>query len=248
MAAGLRYFIIRIIGFLKGIFFLLNPGFYFGFLANLFIFVGNALKLSKWIYVQRKKKLPFDDFFKPVRNYNDRFQLHDFVVKSENLTDLPIYYLEFGVAEGSSFKWWLDKTKNPDSRYFGFDTFEGLPEDWGIFKKGEMGPDIAQLQDTRHKFIKGLFQATVPDFLKTTNFVPGHKKIFHMDADLFSSTLYALTSFANLIKPGDIIIFDEFCVPNHEFLAFSMFEKSFDIKYETIGAVNNYLQVALKII
>jgi hypothetical protein len=244
----LRNFIIRIISLLKAFFFLLNPGSYLGFLSNPLIFSGNALKLSKWISVQRKKKLPVDDFFKLIRNYDDRFQLHDYIVKSENLENLPVYYMEFGVAEGTSFKWWLDNTKNPDSRYYGFDTFEGLPEDWGIFKKGEMGPDTSQFKDTRHKFIKGLFSDTLPDFLKTTEFNPAYKKVFHMDADLFSSTLYALTSISNLLKPGDIIMFDEFCVPNHEFFAFSMFVESYNIKYETLGAVNNYLQVAVKII
>ena len=244
----MRNYIIRIISLLKGIFFLFNPGSYLGFLAGPLIFIGNSLKLSQWIYIQRKKKLPVDDFYKLVRKYDDRFNLHDYVVKSENLENAPIYYFEFGVAGGTSFKWWLNSTKNPDSKFFGFDTFEGLPEDWGIFKKGEMSPDQLEFQDTRYKFYKGLFQSTVPDFLKDTHLSLSYRKIFHMDADLFSSTLFVLSSISNILKPGDILIFDEFCVPNHEFFAFNIFIESFNIKYETLGAVNNYLQVAVKII
>ena len=49
------------------------------------------------------------------------------------------------------------------------------------------------------------------------------------------------------LKPGDIILFDEFAVPRHEFLAFKIFTESFYVDYEVIGAANNYLFVAIKI-
>lgn len=68
-----------------------------------------------------------------------------------------------------------------------------------------------------------------------------------MDADLFSSTLYVLTSLAPFLKSGDIIIFDEFNVPNHEFLAFEAFINSYYFEYEVLGAVNNYYNLAVKI-
>jgi O-methyltransferase len=66
-----------------------------------------------------------------------------------------------------------------------------------------------------------------------------------MDADLFSSTLFALTNLANYLKRGDVIIFDEFNVPNHEYFAFKMFSDSFYIRTRLLAAVNNYFQVAL---
>lgn len=244
----MRNLLIKIIAFLKSIFFLLHPGTYLGFLTSPLIFIGNSLKLSKWILLQRKKQLAFDDFFKFKRNYNDRFKLHGYIAESEKLIEEQIYFWEFGVAGGTSFEWWLKKNKNPDSMFLGFDTFEGLPEDWGIFKKGEMSPDELKFQDRRYKFIKGLFQDTLPKLLNTSNLDPRIKKVIHLDADLFSSTLFTLTSIANYLNPGDILIFDEFCVPNHEFFAFSIFEESFRLRYKTLGAVNNYLQVALKVI
>jgi O-methyltransferase len=243
----LKTFIIRIISLLKGFFFLLKPGIFLGFISSPFIFIGNSLKLSRWIANQRKNKLPFDDYFKIFRNYEERFKLHEFVINSENLKNTQIDYLEFGVAEGISFKWWLKANQNVKSRFFGFDTFEGLPQDWGIFKKGEMAPNELRFQDNRYKFIKGLFQLTLPEFLKDTEFHPTIKKVVHLDADLFSSTLFVLATIHPILNPHDILIFDEFCVPNHEFFAFRIFEESFNIKYETIAAFNNYLQVAFKI-
>ena len=243
----MRAFVIKIISLVKGFFFLLQPGSYLGFLSSPLIFAGNALKLSRWISLQQKNKIPFNDFFKLNRNYKDRFKLHEYVLNSEQLINEQIYYLEFGVASGSSFGWWLSKNKNPNSKFFGFDTFNGLPEDWGIFKKGEMAPNKLTFDDNRFQFVQGLFQISVPKFLEEVKFESNIRKVIHLDADLFSSTLFALTSLANYLKPGDILMFDEFCVPNHEFFAFNIFADSFLFHYKTLGAVNNYLQVALKV-
>ena len=69
-----------------------------------------------------------------------------------------------------------------------------------------------------------------------------------MDADLYSATLYALTSLAPYLKPGDIIFFDEFVVPTHEFKAFLDFTQSYYIKLELIAAANNYYFTAFKVV
>lgn len=243
-----RNLIIRVIALMKGIFFLLKPGVYLGFLATPLIFLGNSLRLSKWISDQRRKNVAFDDFFQLKRNYEARFKLHEHVLTNEHLTTEKIDYLEFGVAGGTSLRWWLKANTNPQSRFFGFDTFEGLPEDWGLFKKGEMAPGVLAFQDARCTLVKGLFQTTVPRFLESTSFDSTTRKVLHLDADLFSSTLLVLVLFAAHLKSGDILIFDEFCVPNHEFSAFEIFAKMQNVQYELLGAVNNYLQVALKIV
>ena len=69
-------------------------------------------------------------------------------------------------------------------------------------------------------------------------------KIIHLDADLFSSTLFVLSSLAPFLNRGDILIFDEFNVPDHEFFAFRIFCDSWYIKARLLGAVNNFLQTA----
>ena len=156
-----------------------------------------------------------------------------------------ILYLEFGVASGSSFFWWMKKNTNPVSLFRGFDTFEGLPEDWGGFKKGAMAFDKAQVNDGRAEFIKGIFQESLFPFIESNkNLLSSKTKVIHMDADLFSSTIFALSQLYPYLRKGDIIFFDEFNVANHEFLAFKIFTESFYVKPRLVGAVNNFYQTA----
>jgi hypothetical protein len=73
------------------------------------------------------------------------------------------------------------------------------------------------------------------------------KKLIHLDADLFSATLFSLSQLYRFLNEGDILLFDEFAVPKHEFMAFKIFMESFYVNYEVIGAANNYLFLAVKI-
>jgi O-methyltransferase len=164
-----------------------------------------------------------------------------------NLSDQPIQYVELGVSRGLSFQWWVKHNTHVDSRFYGFDTFEGLPENWGLFEKGSMAANIPVVDGNRHEFFKGLFQETLPGFLLSGKIQQEKFKIIHLDADLFSSTLYALTSLHPYLQSGDVLIFDEFNVPTHEFRAFMDYADSYYIKYEVLAAVNNYFQVAIMI-
>ncbi len=69
-----------------------------------------------------------------------------------------------------------------------------------------------------------------------------------MDADLYSSTLYVLASLTPILQKDDIIFFDEFNVPMHEYKVFTDYTNSYYINYEVLGSVNNFYQVAVKIL
>jgi len=101
------------------------------------------------------------------------------------------------------------------------------------------------LTDTRVKFFPGLFQHTVPGFLEEMN--KGCRNVIMMDADLYSATLYALTSLAPFLKKNDIIFFDEFAVPTHEFKAFIDFTQSYYFDFQLIAAASNYYFAAFKV-
>ncbi len=172
--------------------------------------------------------------------------MYEWVIEKEKLTN-GINYIEFGVANGQSFKWFLKQNTNAESRFYGFDTFDGLPEDWGPFKKGSFSNDnkVPEVDDARGKFYEGLFQQTLPGFL--TELDNTKCNVLMMDADLYSATLFALTSFAPYLKKGDIIFFDQFAVPTHEFKVYLDFTQSYYINLELIAAANNYYFVAFKV-
>jgi O-methyltransferase len=225
---------------LKGIFFLLRvdriiPGRIFHFLANI-------ADLSKWISLN--KKCEFNDFFTFGFNYSKREVLYEYIIKSQKL-ETAIDYLEFGVSKGNSFRWWINRLKNENNSFYGFDTFSGLPEAWGPFKKGDMdnGNEPPVIDDNRYKFYQGLFQQTLIPFL--SSYKSEKKKVVHMDADLYSATLYVLTLITPFLRPGDIIIFDEFNVPMHEFKAYKAWIEAFYIKHRILGGVNNFYQTSI---
>lgn len=216
----------------------------FGFLSGLFANMYYLTKFSQWAYAN--KKVAYNDF--PSKwDYFKRNAMYKWVIDNEELTK-PINYIEFGVAAGHSFKWWLEQNKDANSTFYGFDTFDGLPEDWGPFKKGSFSNanELPIINDDRGKFYKGLFQQTVPGFVKELD--NSKRNVLMMDADLYSATLYALTSLAPYLKKDDIIFFDEFVVPTHEFKAFSDFTQSYYIKLELIAAANNYYFTAFKVV
>ncbi|WP_170234169.1 class I SAM-dependent methyltransferase [Segetibacter aerophilus] len=197
-------------------------------------------RFSKW--AAENKKAEYNDFWSKW-DYLKRYPMYEQVVKKEELTG-PINYIEFGVAAGHSFDWFMSQNKHSNSRFYGFDTFDGLPEDWGPFKKGSFSNnnEMPLIKDFRGKYYKGLFQQTVPGFLSELD--NSRRNVIMLDADLWSATLYALTSLAPYLKKGDVIFFDEFVVPTHEFKAFLDFTLSFYIKLKLIAAANNYYFVA----
>jgi hypothetical protein len=201
-------------------------------------------RFSKWAHAN--KTIKYNDFLSNW-DYNRRYPMYEWVIKEERLTG-AINYMEFGVASGQSFDWFMTQNTDPASSFYGFDTFDGLPEDWGPFKKGAFtnNSELPAIKDSRGRFYKGLFQQTVPGFVKGLN--NSRKNVLMMDADLWSATLYALTSLAPYLKKGDIIFFDEFVVPTHEFKAFLDFTESYYINLELVAAANNYYFAAFKVV
>ena len=106
----------------------------------------------------------------------------------------PVTYLEFGVAHGDSILYFSEKFKHEASSFFGFDSFLGLPEAWLHLPKFHFDRhgQPPQSSDTRVHFIKGWFQNTVPPFLSAWQRSPGPVFV-HYDADLYGSTLFAMT-------------------------------------------------------
>lgn len=140
----------------------------------------------------------------------------------------PINYVEFGVHTGGSITRWSTRNKHPDSRFYGFDSFTGLPEDWTPTVKRDtfdLGGKMPVIDDSRVALIKGWFQETLPGFL--AGFQSDKLLVIHNDSDLYSSSLYALVNMDRFIKKGSLIIFDDFNSALHEFRAWNDYCRAF---------------------
>lgn len=135
------------------------------------------------------------------------------------------FVAEFGVNTGGSIN--HISGRMPERTVHGFDSFEGLPEDWSgnNFVKGEFGR-AGRLPKVRAnvRLHRGWFDETLPPFLATN---PGEAALLHVDCDLYSSTKTILEVLEPTIVPGTVIVFDEyFNYPNwrrHEHQAFEEF-------------------------
>lgn len=201
------------------------------------------LQLSRWCHQHPASRLP-----KEMRAPN-REKLWRAIIQQEQLVNLPILYLEFGVYRGTTMSWWVERLFHPDSRFVGFDTFTGLPERWrrsepkGWFNAGGKLPEIP---DSRCSFEAGLFQETLPKFIERTDL--SGRLVVQLDADLYSATLFALARLAPHLKTGDVLLFDEFTCPLDEFRAFQELIRCFHIEYTVLGVTSGYTQVSIKIL
>ena len=234
---------LNIIRFLKSTFIRLKLHIIFAPFVPLLEQIIWMTRLSKW--ANGNKKISYNDF-PSTWDYKKRFALYNHVIENQGLST-AINYLEFGVASGASFDWWMNKNENVESRFYGFDTFTGLPEDFGPYKKGAFnnGTSLPVIRDNRGKFFQGLFQQTLPEFLK--KFDNSNRTVVMLDADLYTATFFALSSLAPYLKTGDIILFDEFGVPTHEFMAYTHFLDCYYFKLELIGAASNYYFTAFQV-
>lgn len=155
--------------------------------------------------------------------------------------------VEFGVGPGNSLRHLCTLT---DAPIYGFDSFDGLPEDWrsiwkkGAFKQEELPTGFGD----NVELVQGLFADSLPDFCKK------HKeqvRFLHMDCDLYSSTCTVFEHMKDRIVAGTVIVFDEYWNyagwKQHEHKAFMEFmEKTCKLPFRYIGFVPNGLQVAVK--
>jgi len=168
---------------------------------------------------------------------------------NQNLGNIAITYLEFGVWQGDSLRRWAGLNAHPGSRFFGFDSFEGLPEDWvhgggKMMKKGEfaLGGKAPSIPDPRVTLVSGWFQHTLRGFLANAPLV--HPIVVHNDSDLHSSTQYTLATLDPFLQSGDIIIFDEYSSPANEYLAWEEYKRAFMRDSACIAMSHDWRQAA----
>lgn len=135
--------------------------------------------------------------------------IHAHFMKALEQIKIEGHWLEMGVRGGRSVEWLLEKY--PTQTYHGFDSWEGLPEEWYIgsgrtYKKGDMDVPMPTFPDNI-KLHKGWFKDTLPKWVENN---PGPIAFIHIDSDLYSSCKETLDILNDQIVPGTILAFDEF--------------------------------------
>lgn len=143
-----------------------------------------------------------------------RFQSDaDLLRYASDMVTIEGAYLELGVCTGKSIN--FIAALNPSHVIYGFDSFQGNPEDWhrdnSVLPKGSFAlKDPAKLPMVLNnvKLIQGLFDESLPYFVQTL--LKNRSIAFmHVDCDLYSSTSCAFRILGPYIRPGTIIVFDE---------------------------------------
>ena len=156
--------------------------------------------------------------------------------------------LEFGVYMGLSLRVIAGCTPEP---VYGFDSFQGLPEDWTRQqKKGrfDLEGKLPKFEEPNVRLVRGRFDETLPAFLAQH---PGPVRFLHIDCDLYSSAATVFAHVGTRIASGSVILFDEyFNYPGweqHEFRAFQEFVTGAGLEYSYIGFASGNQSVAVKV-
>ena len=203
--------------------------------------------LSKNCYELFKEKMKSSSIFLKVEDIRN-FAIYK-AIHNDNNVENDIF-LEFGVWKGGSINLFAKQLSKNGGKIYGFDSFEGLTEDWlthVFFPKGALSLNKKMPKVLNNvNLIKGKIQDTLEEFLLEKN----KKKIMfaHMDMDTYASTKYALRKIKPLLKKGAVILFDEFYgYPNWQQEEYKAFTEVFnENEYKYIAFCSR--QVAVKIL
>jgi len=159
---------------------------------------------------------------------------------------LPGLVLEFGVRRGTSIN---RIAARAGQAVHGFDSFEGLPEAWGTQPRGVLTTG-RELPPVRENVVlhAGWFEDTLPAFLAAH---AGPVRFVNVDSDLYSSARTVLTGLAPRIRPGSVLVFDEFIGnrtwKDDEYRAFHEFAAENAVRFEIFAVAPYTKQVAIRV-
>lgn len=196
-----------------------------------------AAWLDSWDYVKSHSTLATEIIHCP------------YALLSHALTaaDLDGLVLEFGVRHGQSIRHIANAA---DQSVHGFDSFHGLPAAWGgepegVYTTDGAMPDVPE-NVTLHA---GLFEDTLDDFLQAQ---AGDVRFCNIDCDIYTSTVTVLNALAPRIRPGSVLVFDEYLINptwrDDEFLAFreAVEKHGWTYRYLAFGIVTKQAAVIIE--
>ena len=171
--------------------------------------------------------------------FDDVDQLQSFVIsKIPKVGNI----LEFGVYQAHSLNLFAKHIKlNNDKRTLhGFDSFEGLEEEWfGHFNSAadfDLKGEIPEVEDNV-QLHKGWIKDTLPDFLSNNT---EEIAFVHIDTDTYTPAKFILEKINKQLIHGSVILFDEFFGypnwQNGEFRAFNEILSDRDTQFMAFGS------------
>jgi len=173
-----------------------------------------------------------------------REALWDFATRNANHQGL---WLEFSVFKGYSVNYLARRT---DGRVFGFDSFQGLQEDWkgvghtrGTFDLAGRLPRVR----SNVSLVAGWFSNTLPAFL-AANTAP--VSLLHLDCDTYEATATVLRLVIDRLTPETVIVMDDYAgfwgYRDGQFRAWAEFVAAHGLTYR-YAAFNRHAVVVWKI-
>jgi hypothetical protein len=228
-----------------------------------------GLLCARLVYRDRGRFIP-NLYARDIRRYDEPYQAfiadtltelrgcripgHPLLWEASQLPDpTPENSAELLLDLGVWIGWSTRLTSEASGRaVYGFDTFEGLVEDWQIedqflIKQGtfSLSDPLAKrfihdtgmsLQDgvpaalgRKVQFVKGSTYDTLTPFLAERPAAP--IRLFHMDLDTYESCLHGLETCKDHFVEGSILVFDEYLVTNGEMRAFFEFQSHYELEW-----------------
>lgn len=157
--------------------------------------------------------------------------------RKDQIASVHHHILDLGVYKGGSTR--ALARMFPNSIIHGFDSFEGLPEDWSHAPKGSFGEVGGVLPDMPEnvKLYKGWFSDTLPGWAKANG--SQNISLLRVDCDIYSSTKTIFDEVGHLVHPGTWICFDEligyYGWQHHEYKAFMEFIEKRKLNYQYVA-------------
>jgi hypothetical protein len=203
------------------------------------------------MYVKEEIKKCYETFKPHFQKsiFLDYKSYHKFIIERAKENDVynKKFYLEFGVYVGTSINFF----SNYVNTIYGFDSFEGLKEDWTGQKnhpKGKFNLNRKLPKLNKNVIpVVGWVQDTLSPFLEKhkpeINFV-------HMDMDTYETTKFVLTKIKPYLTKKCTIAFDElYNYPGWEFGEYKALKETFnDSEYKYVCFCEDGIQVMIQTI
>lgn len=169
-----------------------------------------------------------------ARAGRDRFEVLS--MAADKIREMPGLAMEFGVFQGITLRH-IAHAIGPDRHAVGFDTFEGLPENWAELPKGTFKTQMPSFDGVPNVSLEvGRIESTLPAFLAKA---PREIALVHIDCPYYAINIVILEAVLPFMADGSVVVFDEYygyaSYEEHEFRAWKEIRERFGITAVPFG-------------